>query len=397
MQSNTRLKNINNDDTFNEHYVGSRDAFFSPLHVNYLDENWNQHSKNIISDKKIYNGKIRAQKNEYDFDDNADEVYENPQQKCQTSRTMYSKSSDIFARKSGSMISIKNVVDANRFLANCSKKKENNYFAAKDLPSFLHQVDTDRSYVTNNNTKRGLNLAPDFNKIYSQVKQNHSITKNLTIDVDHMVSKCTEAKDKLSKELRVEKTRICKIIDTMKEKVCQILENKKKEFFANFDIYEEGIMKLEQQMHSQANKLELLISELGLGLKGGQRFEKEKMDYAEVTKVKIIDGRFNLVESYDERWGCGVNQLDVELQKLVVNSNFKQVLERIGDYPRLYKGSEVEFQGYMDDYYELMESMTDRIDEILTIESIGLGRRKDRGSEFGQDLKAVPTYKIICS
>jgi hypothetical protein len=79
-------------------------------------------------------------------------------------------------------------------------------------------------------------------------------------------------------------------------------------------------MDQEHELHSQANKLERLLSELPNMTKRSSNLADQ---YIEVTKVKILDSQFRNIDTYDERWACGEDQLDLELQKLVVNSSYK--------------------------------------------------------------------------
>lgn len=211
---------------------------------------------------------------------------------------------------------------------------------------------TDRTHFQRKpKSNRNLNLAPDFSKIYSEVKKNYSITKNLNLDIDKMVVICNERKDSLTKKVRIEKSKITSFFDKLKDRLIDVLDEKRDSFLAIFSDYENLLMKQEQEMHSQANKLEKMMSDLpkisklsrqGNFLKAGNASRHSVVgdEYVEVSQVKIIDSKFRTIDSYDERWACEVDNLDFELQKLILNSSYKQVLNTISDYPTLFSGWE---------------------------------------------------------
>ena len=275
--------------------------------------------------------------------------------------------------------------------------------------------------------KRNLNLAPDFKKIYSQVQRSFSITKNLNLNLDKMVETCSQQKEILSKNLRIEKTRISNIFETLKTHLNQVLEAKKSDIFCIFDNFEAQVMDQEHELHSQANKLERLLSELPNMTKRSSNLADQ---YIEVTKVKILDSQFRSIDTYDERWACGEDQLDLELQKLVVNSSYKQLLNKLTDYPTLQMDSDSDqnLQDYLSDFTSLVDKMAERVTEFVTVGCDGDANvgcsgvyahgsfsRRGYGDEdsgqifeeeagqqpigcgFGLGLRAEPTCRIVTS
>jgi hypothetical protein len=108
--------------------------------------------------------------------------------KCQTSRN-FTRNCNQLGKRHGSLSNIK--LGSTQVLNQNVKSSEIEDMLKKELKGKVPTLKAnfksraERNYLEiEKKPKRGLNLAPDFSKIYEEAKKNHSITKNLNLNID---------------------------------------------------------------------------------------------------------------------------------------------------------------------------------------------------------------------